>query len=112
MTQPLLQVADKVHMEKHSPLKCTNSFIHFLFDTGGTNEKRICKQILFPKRNAERGISPVATGDQRPTALDPCRLLKKSGENLVQFVSGNMFVSGLKNTKIVSYFDKIYVAGE
>jgi len=27
------------------------------------------------------GISPVATGDQRPTALDPCRLLKKAGEN-------------------------------
>ncbi len=84
----LSQVTDKVHIGKHSPLKCTNSFVHFFFDTGGTKKK-------FPKRNAEWGISPVATGDQRPTALDPCRLLKKAGENFVQFVSGNMFVSGL-----------------
>ena len=29
----------------------------------------------------DKGISPVATGDQRPTAVDPCRLLKKAGEN-------------------------------
>ena len=27
------------------------------------------------------GISLVATSDQRFTALDPCRLLKKAGEN-------------------------------
>ncbi len=93
MTQPL-QVTDKAYIGKHSPLKCKNSFIHFFFDHVGTNEKRICKQILFPTRNAEWGISPVATGDQRPTALDPCRLLKKSGENFVQCVSGDMFVSG------------------
>ncbi len=83
------QVTDKAYIGKHSPIKCTNSFIHFLFDTGGTKRK-------FPKRNAKRGISPVATGDQRPTALDPCRLLKKSGENFVYFVSGNMFVGGLR----------------
>ena len=29
------------------------------------------------------GISPPAGGDQRPTALDPCRLLKKAGENFI-----------------------------
>jgi len=36
------------------------------------------------KENAVWRISPVATGDQRPTALDPCHLLKKVVENLHQ----------------------------
>ena len=27
------------------------------------------------------GVSPTAVGDQRPTALDPCRFLKKAGKN-------------------------------
>ena len=29
----------------------------------------------------DKGISPSADGDQRPTALDPCRFLKKAGKN-------------------------------
>ena len=33
------------------------------------------------KRNAVMGISPPAGGDQRSTALNPCRLLEKTGEN-------------------------------
>ena len=33
---------------------------------------------------AVKGISPSAEGDQRPTALEPCRLLKKAGENFQQ----------------------------
>ena len=35
----------------------------------------------FAKRNAVGEISPPAGGDQRSTALDSCRLLKKAGEN-------------------------------
>ncbi len=111
------RVTDKVYIGKHSPLKCTNSFVHFFFDHVGTNEKRICKQIRnllrkiasFPKRNAKRGISPVATGDQRPTALDPCRLLKKSGENFLLFVSGNMFVSDLRRSLWLRLFDIFFI---
>jgi len=48
-------------------------FSHFSFDTIGAKEK-------LTKENAGI-ISPPAGGDQRPTALDPCRLLKKAGEN-------------------------------
>ena len=33
------------------------------------------------KRNADREISPPAGDDQRYTALNPCRLLEKAGEN-------------------------------
>jgi hypothetical protein len=29
----------------------------------------------------DKGVSPSAEGDQRPTALDPCRFLKKAGKN-------------------------------
>ena len=37
---------------------------------------------IYPFGRYERwGISLVATSDQRFTALDPCRLLKKAGEN-------------------------------
>ena len=39
------------------------------------------KRKSYQKENALRGFSPSAEGDQRPTALDPCRLLKKASEN-------------------------------
>ena len=53
------------------------------------NEKRlaispqIATRICLAKENAVWEISPSAEGDQRPTALDPCRLLKKGGRKLL-----------------------------
>jgi len=46
----------------------------FSLQTGGAKKK-------LTKRNADKSISRSAERDQRPTALDPCRLLKKAGEN-------------------------------
>ena len=43
---------------------------------------RLCRDTFTLSGAYERlGISLVATSDQRPTALDPFRLLKKAGEN-------------------------------
>ena len=51
-----------------------NSLPAFLFDARGTKRKA-------NKREMPRLVSPPAGGDQRSTALDSCRLLKKAGEN-------------------------------
>ena len=45
--------------------------------TGDVGEK-------LTKRNADMGISPSAEGDQRPTALDPCKPLKRLDRNFHQ----------------------------
>jgi hypothetical protein len=42
----------------------------------------------FGKKKRRKRISPPAGDDQRPTALDSCRLLKKAGENFPDTVVG------------------------
>jgi len=48
------------------------SFLKFVF---------VLFSFAFFSFSKEKKVSPSAEGDQRPTALDPCRLLKKAGEN-------------------------------
>ncbi|MBQ9773522.1 MAG: hypothetical protein IJW30_02555 [Clostridia bacterium] len=51
----------------------------FSFEAIGAKEKAWQKE-----KRRKKGISPSADGDQRPTALDPCRLPQKAGENFHQ----------------------------
>ena len=66
---------------------------HTLYPDKGCNEKGETPRVVSPNQSPlgldfplralieALGVSPSAEGDQRPTALDPCRLLKKAGEN-------------------------------
>ncbi len=69
------QVTDKVYIGKHSPIKCTNSFIHFFFDTGGTKKK-------FPKRNAKRGNFARCDGRPTPHGVGSVPPFEKVGRKL------------------------------
>ena len=43
----------------------------------------------------DKGISRSAERDQRPTALDPCRLLGKAGENLYNALRAKLIIGVL-----------------
>ena len=51
----------------------------------------------------DMGISSSAEDDQRPTALDPCRLLKKAGENFPkEFVRTTTYPNPLRKESFLS----------
>ena len=48
---------------------------------GSASSAKIGRADFSSQKETPRIISRSAERDQRPTALDPCRLLEKAGEN-------------------------------
>jgi len=55
------------------------------------------------------GISPVATGDQRYTTLDSCRLLKKAGENFYKNSRPKLVGAMFRFAQLQVFFENIAV---